>query len=365
MKSSSKIFVLILLLSLLPIRVSAVYPYSVEIDHVSLVDYVIDGDTFETITGYDIRLADIDAPEDGEWGYHTSRRYLDDLILDKIVYLDIDNITVTDPYGRLICLVYIRENSTHFLNVNKALVTGGYADVWNFTDNEFDPACWSLYVKVEESYLLDFQSIFEMNSVNTIYPSDSESKPLGCRGAKETDWLASAFVTSNLENYNEGLDIEDSFIDQVSDEPLGEVGSGIICFGGPLVSVPVMFYELNKHAPVVYCGVNGSRGVGEPWSQWYFANGTSITETAIGTDNSTDLFLMEVFKDDENRYVLLSYGIGWKGTYAAVKYFETMIYPNLSSYTDEWIIVKWEDSNGNGFVNREIDGDAYTILARG
>ena len=60
---------------------------------------------------------------------------------------------------------------------------------------------------------------------------------------------------------------------------------------------------------------------------------------------------------------MLCYGFGWKGTYAAGKYFDTEIYPNLAAYPYRWIIVQWSDTNGNGFVNRAVDGDTFTIVA--
>lgn len=82
------------------------------------------------------------------------------------------------------------------------------------------------------------------------------------------------------------------------------------------------------------------------------------------TDEHNDLFLIEMFQDSDGRHVFLVYGIGWKGTYAAGKYFHKEIYPNLKQFTDSWIIVKWEDTNGNNFVNAPGDGDTYTIIAR-
>ena len=61
--------------------------------------------------------------------------------------------------------------------------------------------------------------------------------------------------------------------------------------------------------------------------------------------------------------MLLCYGFGWKGTYAAGKYFDTEICPNLASCNYSWIVVKWEDTNGNGFVNTVADGDTYAVIA--
>jgi len=61
------------------------------------------------------------------------------------VYLDIDDIYQTDLYGRLVCVVYARYNSTHYINVNKALLVANVAVIGDY-HNEFSPYSWSLYV---------------------------------------------------------------------------------------------------------------------------------------------------------------------------------------------------------------------------
>ena len=109
---------------------------SVEIDKTAVVSRVIDGDTFDTASGDRVRLADVDAPEKGESGYYDARDFLISLVYNKRVYLDIDDIYGTDKYGRVVCVVYVEYNSTHFKNVNKALLVGGYAVIKNF-HNEF------------------------------------------------------------------------------------------------------------------------------------------------------------------------------------------------------------------------------------
>ncbi len=116
------------------------------------VTNVIDGDTFETLGGYRIRLADIDTPEIGYVGYLEATEYLELLVEFKTVILDVDNITGTDPYGRYVCLVYVKHNSTHYLNVNKSLLNEGYANVIDFTNNEFDPNTWALYSPIDPNF---------------------------------------------------------------------------------------------------------------------------------------------------------------------------------------------------------------------
>ena len=116
-----------------------------EFDTDSVVSSVIDGDTFVTTSEGIIRLADVDAPETYEIRYQASKDYLFSLIYGKTVYLDIDDIYRTGGFGRLICVVYVSYNSTHYLNVNQALLAGNYAEMVNY-DNEFSPYSWELYV---------------------------------------------------------------------------------------------------------------------------------------------------------------------------------------------------------------------------
>ena len=117
-----------------------------EKDMITVVNWVIDGDTFNVTAGERIRLADIDAPEYYEAGYDAAKNYLTSLVYHKTVYLDIDDISRTDPYGRLVCVAFVDYNSTHVKNVNKALLTAGGATIWDHSNNEFNPSTWTLYV---------------------------------------------------------------------------------------------------------------------------------------------------------------------------------------------------------------------------
>jgi len=217
-------------------------------------------------------------------------------------------------------------------------------------------------IKIDQS---DFSTFFVYNQVRLIYASQTGPKPLDRYPATVSDWLASVFVSTKLKSFTEGLDTDGNFVDQTTGRPLGDPGVGIVSFGGPVVNVPVYYYEVNKMAPVIYCGVPGARGPGQPWSQWYLANGMAITEAAMGTDEHNDLFLIEMFNDCNDRHIFNAYGIDWRGTYAAGKFFESVYLPNLAMFTKSWIIVKWEDTNGDGFVNGPYDGDTYVILASG
>ena len=125
--------------------------FSVEIDAISVVTTVQDGDTFYAdLVGW-IRLADVDAPEKDHPGHSESKEFLTGLIGGKQIYLDIDDYG-TMSYGRLICLVYVRQNSTHLLNVNLALVKEGHAILKDYLDNEFNPDAWIPFVYYPVTY---------------------------------------------------------------------------------------------------------------------------------------------------------------------------------------------------------------------
>jgi hypothetical protein len=57
----------------------------------------------------------------------------------------VDDVHGTDRYGRWVCVVYVRHNATHLLNVNEALLERGVAVLDDFP-NQFNPGDWTLYV---------------------------------------------------------------------------------------------------------------------------------------------------------------------------------------------------------------------------
>lgn len=218
--------------------------------------------------------------------------------------------------------------------------------------------------------LSDFDGLFATNDVRVIYPSDNASKPLGCLPALVSDWTASAFVTTKLGNYVEGLDTQSSYVNQTSGRPMGASGVGIVTFGGCFVNPVVKYAEIDSTPLSDRAQIRFFDG----GDNYYFQHwdGSSILGASVpaSTIHSTtaynqDMFVIEVYKDGGGRYVMICYGFGWKGTYAAGKYFDKVIFPNLPSHSESWTIVRWDDTNGDGFVNNPSEGDTYTVIALG
>ena len=183
---------LAILLSVLSITGIAHTSCSMENDMTTTVSWVIDGDTFDTTSGNRIRLADIDAPEEEESGYDDAKSFLIDLVYNKTVHLDIDDVYGTDKWDRLVCVVYVSYNSTHYENVNKALLVNGFAVIDNY-DNEFSPYEWRLYcpkegepfdpVPLPEPLEVDWWPMFQHDPAHTGYSSSKVPE------ANDTLWV--------------------------------------------------------------------------------------------------------------------------------------------------------------------------------
>lgn len=237
----------------------------------------------------------------------------------------------------------------------------------NLCVNYLTDVLHTLYTRMTPNpTIANFDTMFRNNEVSMVYPDTVGGKALNCGAAWVTDWLASAFVYGHLKSCEEGLDTDPNFIDQVTGNAMGEAGKGIICFGGQFVSPLVKYAEsegtkAEDRAPIKFHLEDGT-------FRFQYANGTDIPgaelpQSVINIDE--DMFVIEVYKDGAGRYVMLVYGFGWKGTYAAGKYFEKSVLSNFDSYKSQWIIVRWEDANGDGFVNSPGGGDSYTMVATG
>lgn len=89
------------------------------------VTKVIDGDTCHCLTTdnleVSIRLADIQAPNRGEYFYKESKEYLSRLILSKQIIV---RFVKRDSYNRLICYIFLPNDSE---SINEKMVKNGYA----------------------------------------------------------------------------------------------------------------------------------------------------------------------------------------------------------------------------------------------
>lgn len=108
-----------------------------------IVTSVADGDTFTVQSLGEVRLADIDCPELDAPGGPEAKEFTRTLLLNRRVYLDLDDKTGQDRYGRLVCVAYPADPGGSLgENLNRMLVDTGHAVVEDAKDNEFNPSDW-------------------------------------------------------------------------------------------------------------------------------------------------------------------------------------------------------------------------------
>jgi endonuclease YncB( thermonuclease family) len=140
------LIMIIFSLLLLTFLFSNVIAASISSDKTATVSTVIDGSSFIINSGETVKLAGMDTPQSGQQGYSEAKNYLKNMAMSKTVYLDIDKITPTDQYGRLMSVAYIDYNLTHYENVNMAMIVNNYAVPISVNNSEFNPSSWSWFV---------------------------------------------------------------------------------------------------------------------------------------------------------------------------------------------------------------------------
>jgi endonuclease YncB( thermonuclease family) len=120
----------------------------IQTDKTGTVTSVIDGSTFTISTGETIKLAEITTPASGEAGFESSRSYLANMIQGKPIILDVDTLVVSDQ-GKFLCVAYLDFNSSHYENINKAMLENSYAAPTSTRTTEFNPSTWTWFVAKE------------------------------------------------------------------------------------------------------------------------------------------------------------------------------------------------------------------------
>lgn len=131
------------------IHVEADVLYTSKYGMSGVVDEVI-GSTIIHVPGIGyIRLADIIVPSDKA---SEAVSFLEEKLVGKTVYLDIDDMNVFDPQGYILAVVYLQEdpNTTKLINVNLLLVLEKYAIEFDMA-NEFKPSAWKLIEYLNET----------------------------------------------------------------------------------------------------------------------------------------------------------------------------------------------------------------------
>jgi subtilisin family serine protease len=190
-------------------------------------------------------------------------------------------------------------------------------------------------------------------------------KPSGVGYQQGRDSTPLGYIRGMLNNAQPCMFDTDAAID-VKGRPVGDWPL-ILTIGGPDINAVSHYYE--------HTGVAADRAP-VTWSEegsdvvWRYPNGTEVVRVTQASTavppGSSDVFVIQILRDADNRTVVLMYGERYTGTWAAAEYFKFHVYPNIATYTDSYYIVRWTDAASGTSANMMPDsGDTFTILAQG
>ena len=173
-------------------------------------------------------------------------------------------------------------------------------------------------------------------------------KPPGVAPAALSDFTALGFMFGASTNTQiMALDTDSTYFDPATGAP--KVSNGVLAvFAGRGVNAVVHYYEMTEMTSPIYADITAIGGVE---SYAYFdrqGNLVASFPSSAGQAGTSDMFLVEYFKDANNNKVFIVYGFAWKGTYVGGVFFKTYILPNIAGFTHGWYIFRWDDANGNG-----------------
>lgn len=153
-RMSTRIVLVALVLSLILVELPLAVKAAPDEAYGTVIN-VVDGNTFDLavekadsriVSSVErVRLADVNSPDLSTPDGLLARDFAAAVLLNRRVYLDIDDISVRDTYGRLICVVYLVGLYGQPIVVpcfNRMLVDSGYARIENTTNDEFNPSRW-------------------------------------------------------------------------------------------------------------------------------------------------------------------------------------------------------------------------------
>jgi hypothetical protein len=174
------------------------------------------------------------------------------------------------------------------------------------------------------------------------------TKPPNVKAAELSDFTALGFTYGASTNTQiMALDTNSTYFDPATGAPKFSNGV-LVAFAGRGVNAVVHYYEMIGVTSPIYADYTAIDGTE---SYAYFDRQGNVVASLLvsaGQAGTSDMFLVEYFKDANNNKVFIVYGFTWKGTYVGGVFFKTYVLPNLTGFTHGWYIFRWDDANGNG-----------------
>jgi len=190
-------------------------------------------------------------------------------------------------------------------------------------------------------------------TVYYIYSDYRGAKPAGTFPASVSDWTALGIILSMSSNKQYVTsDTDTSVVNPTTGEIIVSTRYDAVVLGGPGVNGPTRYYEATSRETPAFFKLTGSicclysRSTGLPISN------TLMMQSAVSTDQ--DIFIIMAFRQGgTGRDIVIMYGYGWKGSYAAALWLKygTGEYgfgkTGISHRDKAYYIFKWSDMNGD------------------
>jgi hypothetical protein len=156
-----------------------------------------------------------------------------------------------------------------------------------------------------------------------------------------------------LNEQNQGFDTRADWVSQLPSDK-----------GRPLLSnkTVLMFGSWHPHWCVDYLQARGLTPVsysdspvnGQTHYRFVVTNTSTVLVDAPQSINfeHEDYFVMMTLKDANNNTIFLFYGFDWKGTWSAGISLKS-IYSNIATYSNQYYVIHWVDSNADGIPQPE------------
>ena len=123
----------------------------------------------------------------------------------------------------------------------------------------------------------------------------------------------------------------------------------IVVLGGPTPNWVVDYYERTGQTPLKL--YRGTTDIGFQTQAGTVAY--TIPKTTDFTHN--DIFVVMTFQDTNGNFVLIIYGLEWRGSFAGGIYFRAVIKPNLATATASAYVFKWTDAGAKDGVPQSTE----------
>jgi hypothetical protein len=205
------------------------------------------------------------------------------------------------------------------------------------------------------------------SSVLFIYPESNKSrtKLAGVQYPSQEDYafyeLAGGILFGMTKNTQLTTTDSTTYVDHQSGKP--QFDAAIVIMGSSQVNAAALYFQQTGQTALL---------LAQDESSMFIQNrtGTLLESTRVDKNtlngSSSEIFVVETFKDTDGRRVVFVWGYAGRGAIAAARFVKFNIIAHPEDYTSGFYVGRWTDAKEGGSKNGFPDqGDTYEVLSSG